>query len=149
MRVVWLDLKNAFGSVPHQTMWSMMEALDVPSHFTTICREIYSASTQKVRSKDRYTKPMKINRGIKQGCPLSPLLFNLVLEGILPQVERMDGGCVFHNGTSVRILAYADDICVIGKTKEEINEVISKIHHFTQWAGLSLILIHLCVARSL
>ena len=137
VRVVWLDLKNAFGSVPHHTMWRMMEVLGVPSYFITICQEIYATSTQRVRSKEGFTDPLRINRGIKQGCPLSPLLFNLVLEGILPHVERMEGGYVFHNGTAVKILAYADDICIVGKSKTEVNEVLSKIYAFTQWAGLS------------
>ena len=95
LRVVWLDLKNAFGSVPHNTMWEMMNRLDVPQHFITICREIYEGSSQAIRSAAGLTDPLLVNRGIKQGCPLSPLLFNLVLEGVLPQLERTDDGYRF------------------------------------------------------
>ena len=67
VRIVWLDLKNAFGSVSHHTMWSMMEALKVPAQFTTICKEIYSNSTQRVRSTAGLIDKIKLSQGIKQG----------------------------------------------------------------------------------
>ena len=136
VRIVWLDLQNAFGSVPHHTMWSMMEALRVPTGFADICKEIYNDSSQRVRSTEGLTDELKLTQGIKQGCPLSPLLFNLVLEGILPHIEKEDGGYEFCNGTKVNILAYADDICIIGRSKEEIESMLKKIHSYTQWAGL-------------
>ena len=82
VRIVRLDLKNVIGSVPHHTMWEMMNALRVPSHFTRIYKEIYANSTQRVRSSDGLTDEIRITHGIKQGCPLSPLLFNLVLDEI-------------------------------------------------------------------
>ena len=40
------------------------------------------------------------------------------------------------NGTKVKILAYADDICVIGRNKEEIERMLERIYKYTQWAGL-------------
>ena len=48
------------------------------------------------------------------------LPFEGCLEGVLPHMEKMDGGYEFGNGTKVKILAYAD-ICVIGQSKEEIE----------------------------
>ena len=119
--VVWLDLKNAFGSVPHDTIWDLMTRLDVPTHFTAVCSEIYSDSMQKIKGKGGLTNPIKVSRGIKQGCPLSPLLFNLDLEGILPQLQQV-GGYKFQGGATVRALAYADDLCIIGSPKEDIQQ---------------------------
>ena len=136
VRIVWLDLKNAFGSVPHYAMWDVMDALKVPSQFKNICREIYGKSTQRIRSAQGLTEDIPLTTGIKQGCPLSPLLFNLVLEGVLPHVEQMDGGYQFSDGASVNILAYADDICVIAKSKEEMERMLNKIHRFAKWANL-------------
>lgn len=135
-RVVWLDLKNAFGSVPHHTMWEMMECLDIPAYFKSVCKEIYSHCTQKIRCKEGFTNEIPVSRGIKQGCPLSPLLFNLVLEGILPELEKT-GGYKLPNGSMVRVLAYADDICILSHSKEDIQEMLNKINDFAKWAGLN------------
>ena len=51
-------------------------------------------------------------------------------------MEKVDGGYEFGNGTKVKILAYADDICVIGQNKEEIERILKELHDYTQWAGL-------------
>ena len=49
----------------------------------------------------------------------------------------MDGGYEFGNGTKVKILAYADDICMIGQSKEEIERILERmLHEYIQWAGL-------------
>ena len=55
-----------------------------------------------------------------------------MLEGILPHVERINGGYEFGNETKVKILAYADDICVTGRTKEEIEGMLERIYKYTQ-----------------
>lgn len=77
-RILWLDLKKAFGSVLHETMWQMLERLNVLSHFVAICKEIYTGSSQKIHCKEGFMNGIPVMQGIKQGCPLSPLLFNLV-----------------------------------------------------------------------
>ena len=137
-RIVWLDLKNAFGSVPHNTIWDMIRRLDIPTNFQATCEEIYSNATEKIQTKGGLTNDIQITRGIKQGCPLSPLLFNLVLEGIIPLLEETNkGGYRFTGGATVQVLAYADDLCIFGHTKEDIQQKLDKLHKFTEWAGMS------------
>ena len=69
---------------------------------------------------------------------MSPLLFNLVLEGIIPQIENSDGGYRFISGNRVKILVYADDICLIGQEKEDIQRSLDMLTKFTNWAGLTI-----------
>ena len=138
VRVVWLDLKNAFGSVPHTTMWEMMNRLNVPTHLIAICKEIYHGSSQTIRGAEGATPLIEVNRGIKQGCPLSPLLFNLVLEGVLPALNNNYIGYQFRGGARVRCLAYADDLCIISPQKAEVNSMLKTILQFFNWAGLEL-----------
>ena len=116
----------------------MMKRLDVPVHFISICQEIYHNSTQKVRSAEGCTHPIPVRRGIKQGCPLSPLLFNLVLEGILPNLERVEDGYKFGGGATIKSLAYADNLCIVGTTKDGINHMLGMIIDFFKWARLDL-----------
>ena len=52
IRIVFLDLENAFGSVPHEEIWEVMHQLGVLANFRDICREIYTNSSHKVRTKE-------------------------------------------------------------------------------------------------
>ncbi len=88
VRILWLYLRNAFGSVSHELLWFMMKRLEVPQPFIDLCQEIYQESSQRIRSGNSYTSDIPINVRIKQGCPLSPLLFNLALEAVLPILNQ-------------------------------------------------------------
>ena len=128
-RVVWLDLQNAFGSVPHSTMWEMMNHLHVHPDFITICKEIYNRSSQVVKNSTGQTSPIPVARGIKQSCPLSPLLFNLVLEGIVPELNKYTG-YQFKGRARVRCLAYADNLCPLSRQKDEISAMLKDVNTF-------------------
>ena len=84
LMLAWLDLRDAFGSVPHELLILMMRRLGLDNDTTDIVRDIYSGSTIAVRTgKSSYTADIPQARGVKQGCPLSPILFNIALEGLL------------------------------------------------------------------
>ncbi len=70
----------------------MMRRLGVPKTFTKLCMEIYSGSSQRIRCAAGFTDDIPLKVGIKQGCPLSPLLFNLALEGLLPILHQKGTG---------------------------------------------------------
>ena len=90
-----LTSKNAFGSVPHETMWKMLESLSVPSHFVAICKEIFTGSSQRIRCKEGFTGDIPVKQGIKQGCPLSPLLFNLGVRKSPSRTRKRQGRIQF------------------------------------------------------
>ena len=87
LHLVWFDLKNAFGSVPHRLLWFSMESIGLPEDMMSIIKDIYEGSSFVVTSDTEATGEIPQERGVKQGCPLSPLLFNLALEGLLRGIE--------------------------------------------------------------
>ena len=99
LRILWLDLQNAFGSVPHATMWDMLQRLSVPPSFISLCKTIYENSGHHVIMDAGKIQFIKQTKGIKQGCPLSPLLFNSVMEGLSRGIHTLSGvGYQFING---------------------------------------------------
>ena len=94
----------------------------MPVDLTSVCKEIYNNLSEWIRSTEASSK-------------VAPSVL-LVLEGILPHVERINGGYEFGNETKVKILAYADDICVTGRTKEELERMLERIYKYIQWVGL-------------
>jgi len=105
VRIAWLDLKNAFGSKSHDLLWFMLREKEVPEPFINICKEIYTGSSQRIKTGAGYTRNIPVHVGIKQGCPLSPLLFNFALEALLPALEKAGTGYTLDNGTNIHQLA--------------------------------------------
>ena len=138
LKILWLDLKNAFGAVSHDLLWLMMRRLGVPQEFTTICQEIFAGSTQRIRCAEGFTGEIPVNVGIKQGCPLSPLLFNIALESLLPILSESAEGYVMSSGVAIKQLAYADDICVTSSSRAEMSSLLEVIREFSEWSGLPL-----------
>ena len=111
----------------------MIQRLQVPTPFIQLCQAIYSGSSQRVRCSEGFTDDIPVNVSIKQGCLLSPLLFNLTLKALLPALNRATSGYNMENSSRLKQLAYADDLCVVATTKEEITSL-----EFCAWSGLSL-----------
>ena len=70
-----------FPSVPRGVLMEMLHCTGVGPHTRDIVKDIYTNSTMCVRTANGMTAPIRFNKGVKQGCPLSPILFNFNEEG--------------------------------------------------------------------
>ena len=88
----------------------------------------------KARIITRYglTDEIEINRGIRQGCPLAPLLFTLVLEPIWWKMEQEDRGIII-NKEKLAALAYVDDVAFVDSTIDGLQETLDS---FTVLGGI-------------
>ncbi|KAL5510386.1 hypothetical protein EMCRGX_G005924 [Ephydatia muelleri] len=110
----WLDLKDAYGSVPHQTLFTIMGLAGLNGLTMEIVRDFYSQTTTAVRTGKDRTDPITIKRGVKQGCPLSPILFNLVMEVLIRAAE------------STTEVGY-----------KAMQRMLNKVFVASEWAGLT------------
>eukprot|EP00731_Ephydatia_muelleri_P013878 Em0007g1188a len=74
--------------------------------------------------------------GVKQGCPLSSLLFNIALEGLLRHLASCNYGYRLNDSININHYAYADDICVIAGSRQQGQALLDKRVEITTWAGL-------------
>ena len=131
--VVWFDLKDAFGSVSHSVLFDMMSRLSLPKSFISLCRDIYNGSSSRIRTGSDFTDSIPLTVGVKQGCPLSPLLFNLAMQGMLSGLDGMEGGYEIASTLVVKYLAYADDMCIVAHSKEQVNGFITRMVEFMSY----------------
>ena len=134
--LTWLDLRDAFGSVPHQLILSLMKRLGLSGSVLEAVKDIYSHSTVDVRTgRESYTPVIPQNRGVKQGCLLSPILFNIALKGLLKYLSTSTTGYILA-GHNFNTLAYADDVCVMATSKTDLQGIPDRCKEFADWAGL-------------
>lgn len=127
MTVAWLDLTNAFGSVPHAVMQKAIKALGFPKRFCKIVRDLYEESFTAVKANGEKTGEIEIEAGTKQGDPISPLLFNLCMEPIIRAFKKRFPDALQVQGYPVSILAYADDLVIVARSPEEMEEMLAFI----------------------
>ncbi|RAW22931.1 hypothetical protein PC110_g20633, partial [Phytophthora cactorum] len=71
LHVVWYNLKNAFGSVPQELLWEVLERMGEPPVFVQVCKGLYKDTAFMVgNAADRQTDPVTQLVGVFQGCPL-------------------------------------------------------------------------------
>ncbi|KAE8741564.1 hypothetical protein FOCC_FOCC012901 [Frankliniella occidentalis] len=135
--VSWLDLKNAFGSVPHSAILALHRQHGVHQDFVDIVEEAYSNSSTTIVTSSGETRAIPMASGVKQGDPLSPIIFNLFIEVILRSVLAIAPlyGFQLHDKT-LSCLAFADDIVLLGKSRQAIQCMLDVVVEVATWVGL-------------
>ncbi|KAL5509981.1 hypothetical protein EMCRGX_G005438 [Ephydatia muelleri] len=123
--LAWLDIKDAFPSVSHHLMLSFMERVGLSGSVLRVVQDIYSHATVAIRTgRESRTPPIPQQRGVKQGCLLSPILFNVVI-GLLRHLSASQGGYSIAR-YNINTLAYADDVCVIASSKTKMQSLLDR-----------------------
>ena len=111
LSIAWLDIKNAFGSIPHSALLTTLTHMGFPADLVELISNAYTGTTTEVVTPLGKTPPIPIYSGVKQGCPLRAILFNLALELILCRCKaaaaQLPRGPLKHHGLSFSVLAYA------------------------------------------
>ena len=79
----FIDYAKAFDCVNHNKLWKILQEIGIPDHLTCLLRNLYAGQEAIVRTRHGTTDWFQIGKGIRQGCILSPCLFNLYAEYIM------------------------------------------------------------------
>jgi hypothetical protein len=138
--LLYIDFKNAFGSIDHTRLLAIMADLGYPQDAINLIGNIYSnSSTRFYGSHFGKTKPVHIQRGTIQGDTLSPYFFIIFLEPLLRWLERGNLGYKLKTSQyTLNSAAYVDDLAIIIDNIKNLQPQINKIDKFCQWAGMEL-----------
>ena len=79
----FIDYTKAFDSVDHNKLWKILQEMGIPDHLTCLLRNLSVGQEATVRTGHGTTDWFQIRKGVRQGCILSPCLFNLYAEYIM------------------------------------------------------------------
>ena len=135
-----LDLKDAFGSVPHNLIKSTLESLRLPSNITNYLLNFYSKLSARVKAKDGKTRVFNFKKGVGQGCTISPLIFILCLESVirafLPSAKKH--AFKMADGTEICFFAFADDTILISDDEEEHQKLLNEFNKICNSVKLTI-----------
>ena len=72
----FIDYAKAFNDVDHSKIWKILEEMGIPDHLICLLRNLYAGQEATVRTRHGTTDWFQIGKGVRQGCMLSPCLFN-------------------------------------------------------------------------
>ena len=81
-----MDYAKAFDSVGHNKPWKIFKEMGIPDHLTCLLRNLYAGQEARLRTGHGTTDWFQIGKGVRQGCILSPCLFNLYAGYIMRNV---------------------------------------------------------------
>ena len=108
--------------------WKILKEMGIPDHLTCLLRNLYAGQEATVRTGHGTTHWFQIRKGVRQGCILSPCLFNLYAEYIMRStgLEEAQAGIKIAK-RNVNNLRYADDNTLMAESEEELKSLLRKV----------------------
>ena len=123
-----LDQQKAFDRVNHQFLQIVLEKMNFDHRFIRIISSLFATHRAHIVDKGRISSPFRVERGVRQGDPLSPLLYVLAINPLIHSINLNIRGIPVKN-FHFKISAYADDLSIgIGSVSDwaNLNETLKK-----------------------
>ena len=107
----------------HNKLWKILKEMRIPDHLTCLLRNLYAGQEATVGTGHETMDWFQIGKGVRQGCLLSPCLFNLSAEYIM----RNAGLDEAQTGRNIYNLRYADDTTLMPEGEEKLKSLLMKV----------------------
>ena len=135
----FINHSKACDCVDHSIMWNVTRKIGVPEQIVQLIGNLYENQEAQIRTEHGDTEIFGIGKGMRQGCILSPYLFNMYSEFMMRKanLNEMEKGIII-GGRKINNLRYADDTTLMAKLKEELVNVLTQAKKSSAEAGLYL-----------
>ena len=130
----FIDYSKAFGTVNHEQLMSSLSATKVDVNDIAVIAHLYWQQITRTRNGSDLTEPVKIKRGVCQGCVLSPVIFNLYTEHIFRKTNHIPG--VKIKGHNIDNLRYAVDTVLIAEDEASLQDLVTAVKDESEKCGL-------------
>lgn len=121
--VAFVDLRRAFDSVQHSKLLETLQEIGLSEHFTNAIMSMYESVKASVKIYQDTTDEFDCEKGLKQGCILSPTLFSLFINKMASKMEEMGkhGVQLIPGLIELFILLFADDLALMSSTPQGLQ----------------------------
>jgi len=123
----FVDFKKAFDYISHDKLWVTVMDMGYPLHLIDLLAKLYKKQLAKVKVAGTLSEWFRVKKGVRQGCVLSPYLFNIKAEMVMREtLDEFQGGLQI-GGRMIANLRYADDIILLATSEAELQELVDRL----------------------
>ena len=135
---VFIDFKKAFDRVWHDALWDTMKKYNMGQKLINIIKQLYAKASSAVLVQGTVGDWFHTSVGVRQGCLLSPTLFNIFLERIMTDALEDHHGTVSIGGRTITNLRFADDIDGLAGDEEELAALVDRLDRTSSRFGMEI-----------
>lgn len=121
---MFVDLKAAFDSVDRGVLYSAMRERGIREELIERVKEVYRETKSRVKIGGELGGNFWTARGVKQGCLMSPMVFNIVIADLEKEMGKVKWGGVRVGERKIYTLAYADDIVLLAEEEDGMRSML-------------------------
>ena len=134
----FIDFRKAFDRVWHDGLWQVLRQFNIDNCLIEIIKALYDNAHSAVFMNNQVGTSFKTTVGVRQGCLLSPVLFNLFLENIMTETLQNHQSTISIGGRSLCNLRFADDIDLMGGSKQELQNLTNRLSERANAYGMEV-----------
>ena len=127
----FIDFKKAYDYVDRDILWHRLNNMGISGKIFNAIKALYNSVSACVRLNGLCSDWFEINVGLRQGCSLSPILFNLFLDDLACKIKAMGEG-IDIGGEKVCLLLYADDMVLLSDSENGLQNMLNTMFDWCQ-----------------
>ena len=138
--ILSIDAEKAFDKIQHPSLIKTLEKVGIEGTYLNIIKTIYEKPTANIILNGEKLRAFSLRSGTRQGCPLSPLLFNIVLEVLASAIRQQKEIKGIKIGKDeVKLSLFADDMIIyVENPIDATKSLLELIHEFSKVAGYKI-----------
>ena len=134
--IISIDAEKVFDKIHHPFMIKTIQKAGIEGTYFNVIKTIYDKPTGNIVLNGEKLKAFPLKSGTRQGCPLSPLLFNIILATAIRAEKEIK---VIQIGKEVKLSVFADDmILYIENPKDSTRKLLELINEYSKVAGYKI-----------
>ena len=133
----FIDFKKAYDTVNREKLLKKLRDIGLSGTFLKNIKSLYAKTEYKIKLKNRVLDAISSNLGLKQGCPLSPILFNIYISNIDRYLRDPESDIILHD-IAISHFLYADDLVIVANSKEGLQKKLEALGNFAKDKDLTV-----------
>ena len=122
----FVDIKKVYDSIWHEGLFPKLITDHVNRQFINIIQSMYKDSSSAVKLGNRCTHFFLCSKGLRQGCPLTPNLFNIYVNDLFSRLNDVNTDPPCLNNEQITALMYADDLIILSLSHEGLQKCLDE-----------------------